>query len=72
MKIRYQGEGYGTLISVELDMGSTAYESVIALARIMKALEYHESSIADAMQRYADENTPATPGDIIFDFEEDN
>lgn len=72
MKIKYQAEGYGTLISVELDGDSTAYENVRAVARIMKALEFHESSIVDAMQRFADENTPATPGDIIFDFEENN
>jgi hypothetical protein len=69
---KYQGENYGTVITIELDNEHTAEEAVRAFGSIMKALEFHNMSIVNAMYRYADENTPAEPGKISFDFEEDN
>ncbi len=72
MKIKYQAEGLGTFISTEVDADEIAYEHVRTLARIMRALEFSEYTIVNAMYRYADENTPAEPGKISFDFEENN
>lgn len=71
MKIKYQAEGFETFISIELDEDTSADENVSAVARLMRAIGFHENSVVNAMRRYADENTPASHGDIKFDFEED-
>ena len=71
MKIKYQAEGHETFISIELDYDTSIEDNVSAVARLLRAVGFAEQSVVHGMLRYADENTPATSGDIIFDFEKD-
>jgi hypothetical protein len=72
MKIKYQAEGHETFISIQLDDDTSIEDNVSAVARLLRAVGFAEQTIVYGMIRYADEKTPAQPGIISFDFEENN
>jgi hypothetical protein len=72
MKFKYQAEGHEAFISIELDDDTSIEDNVSAVARLLRAVGFAEETIIYGMLRYADEKTPAEPGKISFDLEEDN
>ena len=72
MKFKYQAEGHEAFISIQLDDDTSIEDNISAVVRLLRAVGFAEETILYGMIRYADEKTPAKPGRISFDFEEDN